>query len=215
MLSQRRQWWSTCILSVFSSSFVLKSSSMSFQRGQWWSTCILSVLYLVPVLVFLFFVFSTRFKYCLVLLFSFVLVLLALWLPRFGKRELIVVLFLCLFDLRLFDFVCFFFLLVSWKGCGLCLLALPGLFSYTFWRFLPCYLREDNNVLLVSCPSSVVLLPWRVLPCLIKEINDVLLVSCPSSVVLLPWRVLPCLLRVVNDVLLVSTVFNLITALWM
>ena len=29
------------------------------------------------------------------------------------------VLFVRLFDLRLFGFVCFLFLLVSWKGCGL------------------------------------------------------------------------------------------------
>ena len=38
-------------------------------------------------------------------------------LPRLGKRELIV-LFVRLFDLRLFGFVCFLFLLVSGKGCG-------------------------------------------------------------------------------------------------
>ena len=46
-------------------------------------------------------------------------VLLALRLPRLGKRELILVLFVRLFDLRLFGFVCFLFLLVSGKGCGL------------------------------------------------------------------------------------------------
>ena len=46
-------------------------------------------------------------------------VLLALRLPRLEKRELILVLFVRLFDLRLFGFVCFFFLLVSGKGCGL------------------------------------------------------------------------------------------------
>ena len=42
---------------------------------------------------------------------------LALLLPRLGNRELIV-LFVRLFDLRLFGFVCFPFLLVSGKGCG-------------------------------------------------------------------------------------------------
>ena len=47
-------------------------------------------------------------------------VLLALRLPRLGKRELILVLFVRLFDLRLFGFVCFLFHLVSGKGCGLC-----------------------------------------------------------------------------------------------
>ena len=35
------------------------------------------------------------------------------------ERELILVLFVRLFDLRLFGFVCFLFLLVSGKGCGL------------------------------------------------------------------------------------------------
>ena len=45
--------------------------------------------------------------------------LLALRLPRLGKRELILVLFVRLFDLRLFGFVCFLFLLVFAKGCGL------------------------------------------------------------------------------------------------
>ena len=44
-------------------------------------------------------------------------VLLALRLHRLGKRELILVLFVRLFDLRLFCFVCFLF--VSGKGCGL------------------------------------------------------------------------------------------------
>ena len=46
-------------------------------------------------------------------------VLLALRLPRLGKRELILVLFVCLIDLRLFGFVGFLFLVMSGKGCGL------------------------------------------------------------------------------------------------
>ena len=54
---------------------------------------------------------------CVILFLSFS-VLLALQLPRLGKRELILVLFVRLFDLRLFGFVCFLFL-VSGKGCGL------------------------------------------------------------------------------------------------
>ena len=45
--------------------------------------------------------------------------LLALRLPRLGKRELILVLFVRLFDFCLFGFVGFLFLLVSGKGCGL------------------------------------------------------------------------------------------------
>ena len=47
------------------------------------------------------------------------LVLIVLRLPRFGKRELILVLFVRLFDLCLFGFVGFLFLLGSGKGCGL------------------------------------------------------------------------------------------------
>ena len=43
-------------------------------------------------------------------------VLLALCLPRLGKRELILELLVRLFDSCLFDFVGFFFLLVSGKG---------------------------------------------------------------------------------------------------
>ena len=46
-------------------------------------------------------------------------VLLAFRLPRFGKSELVFVLFVRLFDLRLFGFVYFLFFLVSGKGCGL------------------------------------------------------------------------------------------------
>ena len=52
----------------------------------------------------------------LFLCFSFVL---ALQLPRLGNRELILVLLVRLFDLCLFGFVGFLFLLVSVKGCGL------------------------------------------------------------------------------------------------
>ena len=54
-----------------------------------------------------------------VILFLCFLVLLELRLPRLGKRELILVLFVRLFDLCLFGFVGFLFLLVSGKDCGL------------------------------------------------------------------------------------------------
>ena len=60
------------------------------------------------------------FKSCLVLFCYCVFsVLLALRLPRLGKRELILVLFVRLCDLCLFGFVCFRFLLMSRRGCGL------------------------------------------------------------------------------------------------
>ena len=58
--------------------------------------------------------------------------LLALQLPRLGKRKLILVLFIRLFDLCLFGFVDFFFLLVSGKGCGLWLWHSLD-FSFTFF----------------------------------------------------------------------------------
>ena len=48
-----------------------------------------------------------------------ILSLLVLRLPRFGKRELILVLFVRLFGLCLFRFVGFLFLLGSGKACGL------------------------------------------------------------------------------------------------
>ena len=62
-----------------------------------------------------------RFVLCLALCYFFLCfsVLLALQLPRLGKEKLVFVLFVRLFDLRLFGFVCFLFLLVSGKDCGL------------------------------------------------------------------------------------------------
>ena len=54
-----------------------------------------------------------------VILFLCFSVLLALRLPRLGKKELILVIFVRLFDLCLFGFVGFLLLLVSEKGCGL------------------------------------------------------------------------------------------------
>ena len=79
---------------------------------------------------FLFYVFP-----CVILFLCFS-VLLALQLPRLGKRELIVVLFIRLFDLSLFGFVGFLFLLVSVKGCGLWLWHSLD-FSLTFFFLNP------------------------------------------------------------------------------
>ena len=79
-------------------------------------------------------------------------------LPCLGKRELILVFFVRLFDLRLFGFVCFLFLLVSGKGCRFllppfCDCDTPGLFSYFFppitpitdCRILKCIKSLKNN----------------------------------------------------------------------
>ena len=79
----------------------------------------------VPVLVLLFvalwFILRGDLLYVFpyVILFLWFLVLLVLRLPRLGKRELILVLFARLFDLCLFGFVGFLFLLGSGKGCDL------------------------------------------------------------------------------------------------
>ena len=78
----------------------------------------------VPVLVLLFvalwFILRGDLFYVLpcVILFLCFSVLLALRLPRLGKRELILVLFMRLFDLCLFGCVGFLFRLMSGKGCG-------------------------------------------------------------------------------------------------
>ena len=67
-------------------------------------------------------VYSTRrFVVCLSVCHFFLCfsVLLVLRLPRLGKRELILVLFVRLFGSCLFRFVGFLFLLGSGKGCGL------------------------------------------------------------------------------------------------
>ena len=60
-------------------------------------------------------------------------VLWALGLPRWGKRELILVFVVRLFDLRLFGFLCFLFLpLDVWQGMRLVIAACPGHFSFLF-----------------------------------------------------------------------------------
>ena len=79
----------------------------------------------VPVLIVLFgalwFILRGELLYVLpcAILFLYFSVLLALRLPRLGKRNLILVHFVCLIDLCLFGLVGFLFLLMSGKGCGL------------------------------------------------------------------------------------------------
>ena len=91
----------------------------------------------VPVLVLLFvalwFILRGDLIYVLpcVILFLCFSILLALRLPRLAKRELILVLYVRLFNLRLFGFV-FPFPLGVWKGLRFVIVALPGLFSYLF-----------------------------------------------------------------------------------
>ena len=115
---------------------------------QWFTDCSKAV---VPVLVLLFvalwLILRGDLFYVLpcVILFLCFSVLLALRLPRLGKRELILVLFVRLFDLFLFGFVGFLFLLVSGKGCGLWLWHSLD-FSLTFfdaiWSFIDTAIKN-------------------------------------------------------------------------
>ena len=107
-----------------------------------------------------------------VILFLCFSVLLALRLPRLGKRELILVLFVRLFDLRLFiSFFFFFFclfpvLLGVWEGLRFVIVALPGLFSYFFivdlFNFRACMVRcYGVPILLINMVFMEVLLGHR------------------------------------------------------
>ena len=79
-------------------------------------------------------------------------VLWALRLPCLGKRELILVLIVRLFDLRLFGFVCFLFLLVSGKGCGLWL-------WYSLDFSLTCF-PTDSSKAVLHCASQFHMWHW-------------------------------------------------------
>ena len=87
---------------------------------------------------------TRRFVLCLALCyFVFVFsILLALQLPSLG-RKLVMVLFVRLCDLQLFDFVCFHFTLVFGKGCGLWLWHSLGFSLIPFFKALASivYLR--------------------------------------------------------------------------
>ena len=87
----------------------------------------------VPVLVLLFFFFFFFFFFFLlcglfyeaICFMSYLVLFIFVFFSPFSiaitslGEELILVLFVRLFDLRLFGFVCFLFLLVFGKGCGL------------------------------------------------------------------------------------------------
>ena len=99
----------------------------------------------IPVLVLLFvalwFILRGDLLYVLpcVIFFLCFSVLLVLRLPRLGNRELILVFFVRLFDLCLFGFVGFLFLLVSGKGCGLWLWhSLDFSLTFFFFFFYKC-----------------------------------------------------------------------------
>ena len=101
---------------------------------------------LVLLFVALWFILQGNLFYVLpcITLFLCFSVLLALRLRRLGKRELILVLFVRLFDLCLFGFVGFLFLLVS--GKGFVIVAFPGLFSYPFLSIFLLSLHAQCNI---------------------------------------------------------------------
>ena len=87
-----------------------------------------------------------------VILFLCTLVLLVLRLPRLGKREQILVLSVRLFDLCLFGFVGFLFLLGSGKGYGLWLwhsldfsLTYFFFFFFFFFFFWLCTIHSNKT----------------------------------------------------------------------
>ena len=98
----------------------------------------------VPVLVLLFvalwFILRGDLLYVLpcVILFLCFSVLLVLRLPRLGKRELILVLFVRLFDLDL-PVSSSSWCLGVWEGLRFVIVAFPGLFSYLFRFALVCF----------------------------------------------------------------------------
>ena len=102
----------------------------------------------VPVLVLLFFALwfipggDLLYVFPCVNLFLYFSVLLVMRLPRLGKRELILVPFVRLFDLCLFGFVGFLFLLGSGKGCGLWLWHSLDFSLTFFWIFVFCCFRR-------------------------------------------------------------------------
>ena len=101
-------------------------------------------------------------------------VLLVLRLPRFGKRELILVLFVRLFGLCMFRFVGFLFLLGSGKGCGLWLWHSLD-FSLTF--FLHCSKCVCSN-------TQGKYRGFHLLPMGLRDIIDPLLVTlCPHDII--------------------------------
>ena len=103
----------------------------------------------VPLLVLLFV--ALLYVFPCVILFLCFSVLLVLRLPRLGKRELILVLFVRLFGLCLFRFVGFHFFLGSGKGCGLWLWHSLD-FSLTFFKnFLVSNRSNSFNTTLQKC----------------------------------------------------------------
>ena len=86
-----------------------------------------------------------------VILFLCFSVLLALRLPRLGKRELILVLYVRLFALCLFGDVGFLILLVSGKGCGLSLWHSLDLSLTFYFICVVCFVTGFISSLILFC----------------------------------------------------------------
>ena len=104
---------------------------------------------LVLLLVALWFILRGDLLYvfpCVILFLCFSVRLVLRW-PRFGKRELIIVLLVRLFGLCLFRFVGFLFLLGSGKGCNLWLWHSLD-FSFTFFfDFFKSYSEKRFSII--------------------------------------------------------------------
>ena len=117
----------------------------------------------VPVLVLLFVAlwFILRVLPCVILFLCFS-VLLALRLPRLGKRKLMIVLFVRLFDLRLFGFVCFLFILVSGKAavcdCGTPWTFLLPFFGYYVWYKEFAIFVLQNHMVVAKISMKLILI---------------------------------------------------------
>ena len=158
-----------------------------WKRGRWFS--------LISPTPCCFVVYSTRRFVLGLTLYYFVLVffsvLLALRLPRLWKRELFLGLFVCLFDLRLFGFVCFLFLLVSGKGCGLWLWHSLD-FSFTFLQHIllsdvVCILFLLVSLVGCSVIVTFVLFLWHIWNCVVLFLWFYCLLSVIKAELLLPW----------------------------
>ena len=102
----------------------LQLQTIAYQWYQWRTGALIWIHYTWLVLLFLALWFILRgdllYVFPCVILFLCFLVLLVLRLPRLGKKELILVFFVRLFDLCLFGFVGFCFLLGSGKRAAFC-----------------------------------------------------------------------------------------------
>ena len=125
----RTKFLCVSVLRVASGPRVKLASSKSALNPRWFtnrSKAVVQVLVLLFVALWFILRGVLLYVFPCVILFLCFSILLVLQLPHLGKIELILVLFVHLFDLCLFGFVGFLFLL------GSVIVALTGVFSYLF-----------------------------------------------------------------------------------